>query len=455
MSTNFNPTRNNLTNQINGTINGDNVLSTKKQAISFSRFITKVTNILRSVNPFKSKCFTYTNPIYEIKTGSSNTEEVTKSAHLAEQIVKLKEALIQCRVNQKQMAQTPLTKDNIHSTLKSLQPFIADIMAADSSEVKKLDELKESWIKTGQSPLIDESILLQETEGLLKFHPSSLEAQPIVLQELMPILCQILEQQDAHKVTIEELACLIAPVLHNDFPSTFDKYEEQRDTDIQYLKHLITSEYSNYRKIENLTPEQRKCYQIYMENRLQINTAPTLSLKSKEILHKINSLIALLTSDPRLIMTDGILRKPSTQTQKDKVQQIISAQEIDFLAFEGEEFNAHALTGAIKQLQQDFFKANKHARDEILNESKKYKRTKQTKPLHEQNIMLRLCIPFYKTIQTHFKDNNMSTEAIILSQLGTYLPDPLPSHLPNSIEDDMLNLKRFITNHINHNESNA
>lgn len=401
MNNSIKPTNNSTpTFQVGNTSGTQNTSYQKHSHRSFIHTIIRIIPLpARIKNFFVSPPKSFNNPAYNpYQEGNSRNVEANKS-----DIPKT----------------TSSTTALMHAEKKLFTEFesmLKDCPAPDSQEISEFNALKGDWAVINSHLSSSSHSLSNDYQSALLFFTPKIEDQPIFLQKMIPTVCKILDKQEIYNKTIDkqeacsktidDLAPLISFHTYSSTTPNREKFLQQDNSNLDYIKHIITTEYNKHQ--ERMT----EISQAYTSNRNIIEEDANLSQEQRVILYKINYLVANLMSDPQLLQTEGLLRKSSGVSQAIALVNSIPPKNLDVLTFESNQQPPHRIISAIKMLRENFLTQSDSEKQKMLGQFNDFKNSGLTKSLAELDHLTRICIPLYKEIIRNEKINKMSIKNV-------------------------------------------
>lgn len=308
-------------------------------------------------------------------------------------------------------------EENLFIKFKSM---IQNIEIPTQEEINTFNRLTKTW-----------DFILKESNNTCEDHqktPMFLEPNikdlPPDLQKLVPSMCEILAQKEKYNQSEKDLARLIAPVLQHDLPETFKEYEEQRDCDIQYIQHIIASEYDKYKqKMAKVSP-------IYTANKKAIDEDGALSANEKIQLHKINYLVTVLISEPQYLQQGWVFRQSGTLKHTTTLIDSIDTQKpLNLFHLEKFESKSNLAISAMKELQNNFLDKNKTEKHKLLKQLSEFETNGNIRALSDLDHLTRIYIPLYREIINNQESNQMDTNNVVQIAASRY------QYTRNSLQD--------------------
>ncbi|MFY3771427.1 hypothetical protein AHYW_002572 [Providencia manganoxydans] len=321
--------------------------------------------------------------------------------------------------------------------LTKLDDLIQDNSISTPAEVITYSQLKQDWEKNKELHFGKKSPTFEEAQDVFNFYSTNLDKHPDFFKKIIPTILEILDRPDIYNKNVDDLALLVAFNTSYIDMETYDLTAQQDNSDFQYVKHLITAEYTKHKEAVTRTQAEEtskdKAQRIYTRNKEAIDMDNSLSGSDLSILYKINYLVSSLISDPRYLQQEGLFRRSGVQSKSATLSRNIDAQNFSSPTFQLEESKVNSAISAIKRLQKQLFEQNNTEKHKVITQLEHFKQTGNVKPFAELDYITRICMPLYKEIVNNAEKNKMDSDNVAKIVAGSYLY-AYPAGSENSID---------------------
>lgn len=312
--------------------------------------------------------------------------------------------------------------------LVKLESIIQANSIMTPEDIEEYNQLKQGWEQNKTVCFGPNQATLEEAQAMFDFYKADLDKHPDFFKKVMPTILEILDRPEIYNKSIDDLATMAAGNISYVDMETYDlnSNNQQDNSDFQYVKLLITSEYKKYKEAiarahATETPVE-KAQRLYMMNKEAMDTDDALSDNDLKILYEINYLVSSLISDPQFAQQEGVLRQSGVKSKSATLTKNIETQNFNSPTFQLEDAKTNSIISAIKQLQSKFLTLCQPEVKKMAKQLNDFEKNNQIKPLYDLDHITRICMPMYSEIVKNEKVNKMSIENVaqITAELYQY-----------------------------------